>query len=144
MARPYVTPRREECSLCNAIMMVSFAFRRDINPGRNSKFAGSKLFFQMVWNLKVDVRCNSCNRQYYAPTNNPQQRTDPAALNNIEDGTILNQLDEFQMNCTNEWCSFRVSHKIGRAVRMIVFILTRQITLLKTYSYLIDRYGNDF
>ena len=29
MARPYFTPRREECSLCNAIMMVSFAFRRE-------------------------------------------------------------------------------------------------------------------
>ena len=109
-------------------------------PSRNSKFAGSKLFFQMVWNLKVDVRCNSCNRQYYAPTNNPQQRTDPSGLNNIVDGSILNQLDEFQMNCTNAWCSFRVSHKIGRAVRMIVFILTGQITILKTHSSLFDEW----
>lgn len=129
MARPYFTPRREECSLCNAITMVSFAIRREIFSGRNSKFAGSKLFFQMVWNLKVDVRCNSCNRQYYAPTNNPQQRTDPFALSNVEDGSILNQLDEFQMNCTNAWCSFRVSHKIGCAVRIIFFILTGQMTI---------------
>ena len=101
------------------------------------KFAGSKLFFQMIWNLKVDVHCNSCNRQYYAPTNNPQQRTNPSALNNVEDGSILNQLDEFQMNCTNAWCSYRVSHKIGRAVRMSFFILTGQMIILNTHPYLI-------
>jgi len=84
MAKPHFTPRRQECPLCNAIMM-------------------------MVWNLKVDVNCHSCGRKFFAPKHNVQlNRTDPTALNDVDDASILHQLDEFQMNCTNAWCSFTI------------------------------------
>merc|ERR1719379_1442115 len=81
MAKPHFTPRRHECPLCNAIMM-------------------------MIWNLKIDVRCNACHRKFYAPRHNSQQRTDPSALNDAEPDSIINRVDEFQMSCTNAWCSF--------------------------------------
>ena len=65
---------------------------------------------QMIWNLKIDVRCNACHRKFYAPRHNSQQRTDPSALNDAEPDSIINRVDEFQMSCTNAWCSFCVSY----------------------------------
>ena len=55
MARPYFTPRREECSLCNAIMMVSFAFRREISPGSKFKIRWFKIVLSD--GLEFESRC---------------------------------------------------------------------------------------
>ena len=115
MAKPHFTPRQcAECPLCNAIMMVRIPLCFQIRPKCPNSYLGlfiiQKLIslIQMIWNLRVDVNCNSCGRKFYAPKHNVQSRTDPSSLNDAEDASILHQLDEFQMNCTNEWCSFTV------------------------------------
>jgi len=63
----------------------------------------------------MDINCASCNRKFYAPKNNVRSESsnlNDAELNGrSESPSILNQLDEFQMNCTNEWCSFTIHIK---------------------------------
>ena len=90
----------------------------------------------MIWNLKIDVRCNACHRKFYAPRHNSQQRTDPSALNDAEPDSIINRVDEFQMSCTNAWCSFCVSYireeiAIFSEVSQVIIFFRRQVNVCK-------------